>query len=169
MQFGTEYNTVRRTVVPPKFTHPIPDSRYPAFAGIADDARFGTDYRPHCTQNMPTGTQFTTKQWMVHHATEIMDISRKRQVEWTGASLPMANTMPPPAVIVHSTPFENELQPSGARYGLGIERSDAKAPSLFGTFHIAPSQTEIYGNKKQIGITSRYEGGRNSLRGANRA
>ena len=162
---GTEYSNIRSAVVPPKFTHPIPDARYPAYAGMAEDARFGTDYRPHCTQNMPAGTQFTTKQWMIRHATDIMDISRRRQSEWTGASLPMANTVPPPANIVHSTPFDNEVQPSGAPFGIGIERSDAKAPGLFGTFVIPPTHGEIAMNRKNIALTAKYEGGRNSPRG----
>jgi hypothetical protein len=102
---------------------------------------------------------------MVNHAGEIMDLSRKRQSEWSGASLPMANTVPPPAIIVHSTPFNNELQPSGASFGIGVERADAKAPILFGTFNIKPSREEVRDDKKKIALTSRYEGGRNSLRG----
>jgi hypothetical protein len=39
---------------------------------------------------------------MIHHADEMTDESRRRQVEWSGASLPLANTVPPPANIVHS-------------------------------------------------------------------
>jgi hypothetical protein len=163
--YGREYRNVRDEYIPPKFTQPVSDSRYPAYAGIADDARFVTDYRPHCTQNTPAGTQFFTKKWMVNHAGEIMDLSRKRQSEWTGASLPMANTVPPPAVVVHSTPFNNELQASGAPFGIGVERTDAKAPVLFGTFDIKPSREEIRNDKKKIALTSMYEGGRNSLRG----
>ena len=165
LAMGTEYSNIRSAVVPPKFTHPIPDARYPAYAGMAEDARFGTDYRPHCTQNMPAGTQFTTKQWMIRHATDIMDISRRRQSEWTGAALPMANTVPPPADIVHSTPFDSEIQPSGAPFGIGVERSDAKAPGLFGTFSIPPTDAERRLNGKNIALTTRYEGGRNSPRG----
>lgn len=163
--YGREYRNVRDEYIPDKFTQPVSDSRYPAYAGMTEDARFVTDYRPHCTQNTPAGTQFFTKKWMVNHAGEIMDISRKRQSEWTGASLPMAHTVPPPAVIVHSTPFDNELQPSGAPFGIGVERADAKAPVLFGTFNIKPSREELKNNTKKIALTSRYEGGRNSLRG----
>jgi hypothetical protein len=165
---GTVYKTVRNEYVPPKTTEPIENARYPAFAGIADDARFVTDYRPHCTQNTPPGQQFMTKQWIVNHADTLIQMSRKRQSEWSGASLPMANTVPPPAQIVHSTPFENEIQPSGARFGIGLERSDAKAPVLFGTFQIPPTRTEILNNTKRIGLTHKYEGGRNSLRGDSR-
>jgi len=164
--FGTEYKDARRQYVPPKNTQPIPDSRYPAYAGMAEDARFVTDYRTHCTQNTPAGQQFMTKQWLVHHSDDIIHLSRKRQSEWTGASLPMANTVPPPAQVVHSTPFDNQIQPSGARFGIGLERSDAKAPILFGTFQIPPTREEIMNNKKQIGITTNYQGGRNSMRGS---
>lgn len=163
--FGKEYNNYREQYVPPKTTQPVRNSRYPAYAGIAEDARLVTDYRPHCTQNTPAGSQFSTKQWMIHHADSLMQVSRKRQSEWTGASLPMSNTVPPPADIVHSTPFISEIQPSGAPFGIGVERADAKAPALFGTFQIPPSRGEIMNNKKHIGITSHYEGGRNSLRG----
>lgn len=165
--FGKEYRNVRTEFVPPKSTEPIPDSRYPAYAGMAEDARLITDYRPHCYQNTPAGTQFSTKQWMIHHAGSLMDLSRQRQSEWTGASLPMANTVPPPAIIAHSTPFTNELQNSGAPFGIGTERSDAKAPALFGTFRIPPTRDELMNNKKRIGLTVKYEGGRNSLRGSN--
>jgi hypothetical protein len=160
------YNIARKEYVPPKSTQPVEDNRYPAYSGIADDARFGTDYRPHCYQNTPPGAQFMTKQWLTHNSNEIIQLSRKRQVEWTGASLPMANTCPPPADIVHSTPFYNEVQPSGAPFGIGVERADAKAPVLFGTFQIPPTRQEILSNTKKIGVTHRYEGGRNSLRGS---
>ena len=163
--YGREYRNVRKEYIPPKSTGPIPDSRYPAFAGMAEDARLVTDYRPHCYQNTPAGTQFSTKRWLINHAGEVMDLSRKRQSEWSGAALPMANTVPPPAMIVHSTPFDNELQASGAPFGIGVERADAKAPTLFGTFHIKPYREEIMNNKKMIALTTKYEGGRNSLRG----
>lgn len=163
--FGTEYRNARREYVPPKFTHPVEDNRYPAYAGVANDARFGTDYRPKCTQNTPAGSQFMTKQWLMHNSQEIVELSRRRQSEWTGATLPMANTMPPPETIVHSTPFDNELQPSGARNGIGVERADAKAPILFGTFQIPPTREEIMANSKRIALTKKYEGGRNSTRG----
>ena len=162
---GSEYINARREYVPPKNTEPIPDSRYPAFAGMAEDARFTTDYRAHCTQNTPAGQQFMTKQWLVHHGNSIIELSRKRQSEWTGANLPMANTVPPPAMIVHSTPFDSELQASGAKFGIGVERADTKAPVLFGTFQIPPSRQELMNNKKNIALTHDYQGGRNSLRG----
>lgn len=165
-KFGTEYRNFRAEYVPPKNTEPVENNRYSAYAGIADDARYATDYRPHCTQNTPAGQQFMTKQWMVHHSDSIMNVSRQRQSEWTGASLPMANTVPPPAMIVHSTPFENEIQASGAKFGIGIERSDSKAPILFGTFQIPPTRQEVLNNKKYISLTHKYEGGRNSLRGS---
>ena len=164
--FGKEYTNVRNEFVPPPSTHPTRDSRYPAYAAVADDARFVTDYRPQCSQNTPPGSHFTTKQRLIHHAESLIQLSRARQSEWSGAALPMANTVPPPAQIVHSTPFDNEIQASGARFGLGLERADAKAPQLFGTYQILPTRQEILNNKKRIALTNKYEGGRNSPRGA---
>jgi len=48
--------------------------------------------------------------------------------------------------------------------GLGIVRADSKAPDLFGTFYFAPSMAEKQANRKNIGGTKMYEGGRNSIR-----
>jgi hypothetical protein len=56
--------------------------------------------------------------------------------------------------------------PTGAYGGLGVERADAKAPALFGTFTVAPTYAELAHNKKNIALTTSYQGGRNSLRGA---
>ena len=149
----------RRTV------EPIKDVRYPAYAGAMSDGRLVTDYRPQCSRNVAPQHQFYTKRWMIHHATDLMQESRRRQVEWTGASLPMANTMPPPAAIVHSTPFASEVVPTGWNGGVGVERADAAAPPLFGTFAFEPSMAELRSNRKSIETTVRYEGGRNSVRG----
>jgi hypothetical protein len=160
--YGTEYKAVQNIS---KEVYPGRDARYPAYAAPLDDARFVTDYRPKCSKNISPADQFHTKLWMINHATELMDESRKRQVEWTGASLSMANTVPPHADIVHSTPFYSEVSSTGYKNGIGIERANSDAPMLFGTFQFEPTMSEIQNNRKNIGITSYYEGGRNSKRG----
>ena len=144
---------------------PAPDSRYPAFAAAINDGRLVTDYRPQCSKNIRTGQQFYTKKWMIGHGSELMDESRRRQVEWTGAALPMANTMPPPAAVVHSTPFYSEVNPTNLLGGLGVERANAKCPPMFGAFSYAPTIAEMQNNRKNIAVTTREEGGRNSKRG----
>ena len=49
--------------------------------------------------------------------------------------------------------------------GIGIERANVECPGLFGTFTYDPTMAEIRSNRKNIGLTSYYEGGRNSQRG----
>jgi hypothetical protein len=165
--FGVQYKIANSVAFGgAKNTEPAIDNRYPAYAAQMQDGRLVTDYRNHCSRNVPAGAQFSTKKWMIHHAEEIMNKSRERQAEWTGAALGTANTMPPPAEVAHSTPFYNEIMPTGAYGGIGVERADAKAPALFGTFTVAPTSAELAYNKKNIGITTSYQGGRNSLRGA---
>ena len=164
--FGTEYRAAQKAYVPPvKDVYPARDNRYPAYAGPLQDARLVTDYRPQCTKNIRAGNQFNTKLWMINHADEFIDESRRRQVEWTGASLAMANTVPPPADIVHSNPFYSEVVPTNLLNGIGIARADAAAPMLFGTFTYEPTMSEIRSNRKNIQLTGYYEGGRNSPRG----
>jgi hypothetical protein len=94
-----------------------------------------------------------------------MDESRRRQVEWTGASLVMANTVPPPADIVHSNAFYSEVNPTGLKGGIGVERANVPCPGLFGTFTYEPTMAEIRNNRKNINLTQYFEGGRNSPRG----
>lgn len=163
---GTGYHEAHRaTFGTTKETTPARDVRYPAYAATMSDGRLVTDYRPQCTKNIRAGSQFHTKHWMIQHASEIMDESRRRLAEWTGATLPMANTVPPPVAIVHSTPFASELQPTGLSQGIGMERSNSTAPPLFGTFEYEPTMAELRANRKEIQLTTYMEGGRNSVRG----
>jgi len=164
--FGTAYRAGTAAITPPsKDLFSARDSRYPAFNAALEDGRMVTDYRPQCSKNVRPGYQFNTKQWMIRNADQIMDETRKRQMEWSGASLPMANTVPPPAGIVRSNAFYSELQPTYAMNGLGIVRADSKAPDLFGTFWYAASMAEKQANRKNIAVTTMYEGGRNTPRG----
>lgn len=164
--FGTEYNAVQKAYIPPvKDIYPARDNRYPAYAGQMEDARLVTDYRPQCSKNIRPGNQYNTKLWLINHANEIIDESRKRQVEWSGASLAMANTVPPPADVVHSNPFYSEVNPTGFKGGIGVERANVPCPNLFGTFTYEPTMNELRNNRKNIALTQYYEGGRNSPRG----
>lgn len=163
---GTDYREAHRVIGEGlKETAPARDVRYPAYAATMSDGRLVTDYRPQCSKNIKAGSQFYTKHWMIQRGEEIMEESRRRLVEWTGATLPMANTVPPPAAIVRSTPFSSELHPTGLAQGLGVERQDAKAPPLFGTFEYEPTMAELRANRKEIQLTTYMEGGRNSVRG----
>ena len=164
---GTEMKQARRLEVVQSM-EPAPDSRYPAYAGPMEEGAFVTDYRPHCSYNLPPGTQFNTKQWMVAHADSLIHLTRQRQSEWSGASLPLAKTVPPPADLVFSSPFENEILATRTLGGLGVERTGAPAPPLFGTFVMPPTQADLRSNVKHIDLTTRYEGGRNTPRGVNR-
>ena len=164
--FGTEYRGAHQAALgSAHHTIPDSDSRYHAFDAPLTDGRLVTDYRPQCSKNVRTGQQFQTKLWMITHGTELMEESRKRQVEWSGASLPMANTVPPPAAVVHSTPFYSEVHSTHLKGGLGVERANAVAPELFGTYSYEPSISETQANRKNIAGTTKEEGGRNSKRG----
>ncbi len=164
--YGTEYKQVERVVkAPTKTIEPARDSRYSSYAAPMSDGRLVTDYRPHCYKNIPPYAQYNSKLWMVQHAEYIINESRKRQSEWTGANLPLANTVPPPADIVHSTPFYSEVMTTNVPSGIGIERANSSAPDLFGTYSYQPSFSELRNNRKNISNTTKYEGGRNSVRG----
>jgi hypothetical protein len=164
--YGTEYNQAQRVgFAPSTQIEPARDTRYPAYAAPMSDGRLVTDYRPHCARNIPPNAQYNTKLWMVHHADKMIDESRRRQVEWSGASLPMANTVPPPADIVHSNKFYSEVNPTGLSGGIGVERANSVAPDLFGTFQYEPTMREIRNNRKNISLNVHYEGGRNTPRG----
>jgi hypothetical protein len=164
---GSEYYSARNALVQPvKDVYPVKDARYPAYANTMQDGRLVTDYRPQCSKNIKTGQQFYTKLWMINHATDVIDESRRRQVELSGASLPMANTVPPPSHIVRSTPFYSEIQPTNLINGIGVKRaSTTDTPSLFGTFSYQPTISELQTNRKNIGLNQHNEGGRNSRRG----
>jgi hypothetical protein len=164
--YGAAYRAGSKAVAAPsKDVFSARNVRYPAYNAALEDARLVTDYRPQCSKNVRPGYQFHTKKWMIQNAEKIMDETRRRQVEWSGASLPMANTVPPPAGIVRSNAFYSELQPTYVKDGVGIVRADSKAPDLFGTFWYAPTMAESQMNHKNIATTTMYEGGRNTLRG----
>jgi hypothetical protein len=51
--------------------------------------------------------------------------------------------------------------------GLGVERQDAKAAPLFGTYVLPSTAAERMANVKNISLTKQGSGGRNTRRGAN--
>ena len=163
---GAEYKEVYSGILSrSKDLYPVRDNRYPAYAGSMSDARLVTDYRPQCSKNIKPHYQFHTKRWMIDHADEMMSESRRRQINGSGASLPLANTVPPPSHRVFSTKFTSDIEPTYLHNGIGVERVNSTTPELFGTFHYAPSLFETKNHQKKIQVTTHYEGGRNSLRG----
>lgn len=150
---------------------PSQDSRYPAYAAMMQDARYGTDYRPHCNSNIPPPFQFGSKKWMIHNANELMNESRKRQAEFTGAALVKSSKhMPIPGFenVSVCSPFICEMHdtPDIHDVRIGLYRDGAPAPPLFGTFIVEPTSSEYKGNVKNIQLTRTYEGGRNTPRGS---
>ena len=47
---------------------PTADTRFPGYASTASDGRLLTDYRPRCSQNVQAGSQYATKEWLIHNA-----------------------------------------------------------------------------------------------------
>ena len=154
---GTAY----KTVVSERNTFPTPDPRFPGYAGIMEDGRLITDYRPHCNKNVPAGSQYAVKEWMTKNTTSIINVSRTRQATITGALYGTDPTVvPPPVGLVQCTPTDCGYA-EGSLYGIGIERQD-KAPELFGTFEISGRAVAAPSNTK---LTTYFEAGRNTPRG----
>lgn len=138
--------------------------RYPASSPNMVDGRHMTSYSPQCTRNVAPHQQFNTKQWMIHNANKIIEQSREQQIVRTGANYKIVDIIPPPAMISHTTPFENNIIPSDIYSGIGLERSDNKIGHLFGTFLMPTYPAMNYLNNTSFGLTTKHEGGRNSLR-----
>ena len=143
---------------------PAPDSRFPGWAGKMADGRLVTDYRNNCSQNIPTGSQFATKEWMTKNAVEIIRLGRERMAEQTGSLYGLdPSVVPPPALIVKCKTNDCERHVTNADGGIGTERADAEAPELFGTW---TSQAFSGAPKPLLQTTTRFEGGRNTPRGS---
>ncbi len=162
---GDGNGKVDKPAVEASMFEPAPDSRYPAYAALMSDARLVTDYRSKCEKNVPVGHQFATHQFMVHNADSMIDESRRRQAIWNGALFGLAATQPPPAVVQRCTADSCTFEQSTDIFGLGIERGSEPLPALFGTFEVDPSMTERAKDVRRVALTTRYEGGRNSVRG----
>jgi hypothetical protein len=148
-------------------TVPAPDNRFRAYAAPMSDGRLVTDYRDKCVTRAPPGTQYAVKEWTVRNTGEIIDISRRRQVQATGQALGVAATELPPATYQSCDQNTCTIQPSGYAGGVGIERTD-KAPALFGTFTYAPDYELRARNKEFTSLNRISEYGRNTaMRWAN--
>jgi len=142
-------------------TVPAPDNRFRAYAAPMADGRLVTDYRDRCVTRAPPGTQFSVKNWTVHNTDRIIETSRFRQVQSTGQSLGLANTVPPPAVIQSCGTDRCTIDATGYSGGLGIERAD-KAPPLFGTFSFPPDEETLSRNQTFTALNKTIEYGRNT-------
>ena len=143
-------------------TSPAEDNRYPGWAGQMSDGRLLTDYRSQCQLNIPTGMQFASRQFMQRNAVEIINTSRNRLVAATGASTAArASTEMPPASYVSCDPFTCH-RIKASPHGTGVERKEG-CPELFGTF----AEPTIFGFTHTPPITTKFEGGRNTIRGVN--
>ncbi len=152
---------VQQLIAPKKNTDPTPDSRFAGWAAPMEDARVATDYRPKCAVNIPAGEQYATKAFLQKNAERIMQQSRNRQAEKTGAGMAFdSRTDVPVQSIVFCTPDDCGYQPNVLE-GVGTSRSEP-VPQLFGTF--AMSRPSYFEPAKPT-LTQRQEGGRNTVRG----
>jgi hypothetical protein len=142
---------------------PTPDVRFPGWAAPMADGRLVTEYKNHCSRNIPAGSQFATKEWMTANATDIIRVSRERMSKQTGSQYPLdPSVVPPPALIVDCR-TDNCTRTSTEKVGgIGTERAGAEAPELFGTW-----TTQTLGSQPpaRVALTTHFEGGRNTPRG----
>jgi hypothetical protein len=152
---------LNKIIAPKKNTNPTPDNRFPGWAGPMNDGRLVTDYRAHCETNIQTGYQFASKQFLQHNADKVIQKSRERQVQNSGAGMAYDfRTDVPAQTFVKCSPTMCKIR-ENVPSGIGMERVEP-VPELFGTF--AMSQKSMF-TPATPSITSRYEGGRNSVRG----
>jgi len=129
-----------------------------------EDGRLVTEYKNHCSRNIPAGQQFPTKEWMTKNAIELIRLSRERLDYQTGAIYGLdATVLPPPAVIVMCQTDDCFRIPTQLEGGIGLERADSIAPELFGTWD--PVKLGATAPLPEVEVTQRYEGGRNTPRG----
>jgi len=142
---------------------PARDSRFPGWAAPMSDGRLVTSYKTHCSQNIPGGQQFATKEWMTRNAEELIRVTRERLSRQTGAIYGLdASVVPPPANIVNCTRSDCTRTATHLPGGFGTERAPDTLPVLFGTWDPATVTVQPAPN---VALTTRYEGGRNTPRG----
>jgi len=140
---------------------PTPDVRFPGWTAPMTDGRMTTDYRPNCVMNVPVGHQYETKEWMQKNTEVLIETSRKRMAETTGAIFGLDSTVVPPAKnFVSCTETGCERVVSSDPMAIGTERLGAVAPELFGTFLFHPRAAPA----PLVALNQKDEGGRNSLR-----
>ena len=145
---------------------PAPDNRFPGWAGPMSDARMVTDYSSHCSKNIPVGRQYPTTLWMQRNSEEMIKYSRTASAIAVGSVFPFdTNVVPPPSATITCTRSGCTKTMTGAEGGIGDERREGEFPALFGTYSsesLFPAKARLVYN---TGGTTRYEGGRNSIRG----
>jgi hypothetical protein len=142
---------------------PTEDSRFPGIAAPMSDGRLVTDYMNHCSKNVPTGQQYATKEWMTKNAIQLIQLSRRRFSERTGAIYGIdPQVVPPPAVVVKCETYDCFRLPRDEPGGIGMERAGAEAPELFGTWSDPALERP---RPSLVPFTKKYEGGRNTPRG----
>ena len=146
---------------PEKRIVPSEDPRYPGYAAVMSDARFVTDYKSHCANNV-TSPKYgnSVRSWMQHNADALIQTSRHRQAERSGAYFYGANTKIPPKQLQRCDAMECTFSLTGIPGSLGLER-DEKVPSLFGTF----AKENQKAPSSQLFLTEIPEGGRNTPHG----
>ena len=142
---------------------PTRDSRFPGWAAPMSDGRLVTTYKNHCSQNIPEGKQFATKDWMTRNAEELIRVSRERLSFQTGSIYDLDNTVvPPPAGLVECSRSDCVRTQTNLSGGIGNERMPTTVPELFGTWD---ARTVALQPPSNTALTSVYEGGRNTPRG----
>ena len=140
---------------------PTEDVRYPWFSAQMSDGRYATDYRNHCSANIPYGSQNKTREWMMRNASEIIEVSRRRMAERSGyADIHAVPRMPEEYKTVCDA-YQCQRTPAvSGGWAIGEGRPNP-VPALFGTYVIEPSIEQQLGQKRTEG-THKYEGGRNT-------
>ena len=150
-----------RIEAPSKSTAPVDDMRYPGYASVMSDARLVTDYRTHCAVNVaPSMYGNSLRSWLQHHGDGVVQVSRQRQAERSGALYHKAVTVLGAKQYQTCDEFECKFNASGVKNTVGMERIEP-VPELFGTFG-EPTMTTPSGNTP---LTTVFEGGRNTPRG----
>jgi hypothetical protein len=154
-------NSISENAVATAYQLPTEDVRYPWYSAQMTDSRYVTDYRSHCAANIPCGSQNKTREWMIHNASEIIEVSRKRMAERSGyADIYKVPRIPEEYKII-CDPYQCQRTPAiYSGWAMGESRPN-QIPQLFGTYIIEPSIEQQIG-QKQIRGTIKYEGGRNT-------
>ena len=151
----------RRIELPDKRILPSEDVRYPGYASVMDDGRLVTDYRSQCEYNVvPSKYGNSMRSWFQHNGDAMIQTSRHRQAERTGAYYYGADTKVPPKQLQRCDAFECTFSRTDIAGGIGLERNEPN-PSLFGTF----ARESRLAPEKRVFLTDVPEGGRNTPHG----
>ena len=140
-------STVSQNAVAASHQLPTDDVRYPWFSAQMTDSRYVTDYRPRCAANVPCGSQNKTREWMMHNASEIIDVSRKRMAERSGyADIYKVPRMPEEYRTICDAYQCQRTPATSGGWAIGEGRPNS-VPALFGTYMIEPSLEQQRGQK----------------------